>query len=162
MTCLTSLSEWFVQLRKPLVCKKGKCNILNPKGLEPHCKGAYANNHSTASVQGPPSGTREIGGSCTAEVEFEFTTWVWVQATAETAFGRGLVVRSPGSVKAGDHTTHNSLGHCQNVHSAVAGHSRMNISAVAFGKKTAKRWYFPQFSSNKSIPTTKYIVLSLH
>ena len=48
--------------------------------------------------------------SFTAEVEFEFTTWAWVQATAEAAFGGGLVVRSPGSVKALNQSTHNSLG----------------------------------------------------
>ena len=48
--------------------------------------------------------------SFTLEVEFEFTTWAWVQATAETTFGGGLVVRSPGSVKALNQSTHNSLG----------------------------------------------------
>ena len=48
--------------------------------------------------------------SFTAEVEFEFSTWAWVQATAEAAFGGGLVVRSPGSVKALNQSTHNSLG----------------------------------------------------
>ena len=41
--------------------------------------------------------------------------------------GSTLVVRSPGSVKALNQSTHNSLGHCRNVHSAVAGHGRMNF-----------------------------------
>ena len=42
----------------------------------------------------------KIGGSCTPVFEVEFITWVWVQATAETAFCCGLVVWFPGSVKA--------------------------------------------------------------
>ena len=79
--------------------------------------------------------------SFTLEVEFEFTTWAWVQATAEMAFGSGLVVRSPGSVKALNQSTHNSLGHCQNVHSAVAGHGRMNFRQwPATAKWTFRRW----------------------
>ena len=60
-----------------------------------------------------------IHGSCTAEVEFEFPTWAWVQATAKTAFCGGLVVWSPGSVKALNQSTHNSLGHLRNVHLEV-------------------------------------------
>ena len=82
-----------------------------------------------------------VSGSCTAEVEFEFTTWAWVQATAETAFGSGLVVRSPGSVKALNQSTHNSLGHCRNVHSAVAGHGRMNFRPwPATAEWTFRQW----------------------
>ena len=80
-------------------------------------------------------------GSCTAEVEFEFTTWAWVQATAETAFCGGLVVRSPGSVKALNQSSHNSLGHRRNVHSAVAGHGRMNFRPwPAMAEWTFRRW----------------------
>ena len=79
--------------------------------------------------------------SFTLEVEFEFTTWAWVQATAETAFGSGLVVRSPGSVKALNQSTHNSLGHCRNVHLAVAGHGRMNFRQwLATAKWTFQQW----------------------
>ena len=79
--------------------------------------------------------------SFTLEVEFEFTTWAWVQATAETAFGSGLVVRSPGSVKALNQSTHNSLGHCRNVHLAVAGHGRMNFRQwPATAKWTFRQW----------------------
>ena len=79
--------------------------------------------------------------SFTLEVEFEFTTWAWVQATAETAFGSGLVVRSPGSVKALNQSTHNSLDHCRNVHSAVASHGRMNFRQwLATAKWTFRQW----------------------
>ena len=75
------------------------------------------------------------------EVEFEFTTWAWVQATAEMAFGSGLVVRSPGSVKALNQSTHNSLGHCRNVHSAVAGHGIMNFRQwPATAEWTFRQW----------------------
>ena len=82
-----------------------------------------------------------VGVSFTLEVEFEFTTWAWVQATAETAFGSGLVVRSPGSVKALNQSTHNSLSHCRNVHSAVAGHGRMNFRQwPATAKWTFRQW----------------------
>ena len=42
------------------------------------------------------------------------------------------------------------------------GHRRMNVSAVAIGTETAKKLYFSQFSSNKSISTTNNIVLSLY
>ena len=81
------------------------------------------------------------GVSFTLEVEFEFTTWAWVQATTETAFGSGLVVRSPGSVKALNQSTHNSLGHCRNVHSAVAGHGRMNFRQwPATAEWTFRQW----------------------
>ena len=84
---------------------------------------------------------RFVSVSFTLEVEFEFTTWAWVQATAETAFGSGLVVRSPGSVKALNQSTHNSLGHCWNVHSAVAGHGRMNFRQwPATAKWTFRQW----------------------
>ena len=80
-------------------------------------------------------------GSCTAEVEFEFTTWAWVQATAETAFCGGLVVRSPGSIKALNQSTHNSLGHCRNVHLAVAGHCRKFILPwPATAEWTFRQW----------------------
>ena len=82
-----------------------------------------------------------IRGSCTAEVEFEFTTWAWVQATAETAFCGGLVVWSPGSIKALNQSTHNSLGHCWNVHSAVAGHCRKFILPwLATAEWTFRQW----------------------
>ena len=80
-------------------------------------------------------------GSCTAEVEFEFTTWAWVQATAEMAFCGGLVVRSPGSIKALNQSTHNSLGHCRNVHLAVAGHCRKFILQwPATAEWTFRQW----------------------
>ena len=80
-------------------------------------------------------------GSCTAEVEFEFTTWAWVQATAETAFCGGLVVWSPGSIKALNQSTHNSLGHCRNVHLAVAGHCRKFILPwPATAEWTFRQW----------------------
>ena len=79
--------------------------------------------------------------SFTLEVEFEFTTWAWVQTTAETPFCGGLVVRSPGSVKALNQSTHNSLSHRQNVHSAVAGHSRMNFRPwPAMAEWTFRQW----------------------
>ena len=80
-------------------------------------------------------------GSCTAEVEFEFTTWAWVQATAETAFCGDLVVWSPGSIKALNQSTHNSLGHCRNVHLAVAGHCRKFILPwPATAEWTFRQW----------------------
>ena len=96
-------------------------------------------------VHWPQMGEQSRGGggvSFTLEVEFEFTTWAWVQATAKTAFGSGLVVRSPGSVKALNQSTHNSLSHCWNVHSAVAGHGRMNDfwQWLATAKWTFQQW----------------------
>ena len=82
-----------------------------------------------------------ICGSCTAEVEFEFTTWAWVQATAEMAFCGGLVVRSPGSVKALNQSTHNSLSHHRNIHSAMASHGRKFILPwPAMAEWTFRRW----------------------
>ena len=75
----------------------------------------------------PSTKCDSIWPSTRVSFTLEFTTWAWVQATAETAFGSGLVVRSPGSVKALNQSTHNSLGHCQNVHLAVAGHCRKFI-----------------------------------
>ena len=42
------------------------------------------------------------------------------------------------------------------------GHRQMNILAVAVDTEKAKKLYFSQFSSNKSISTTNNIVLSLY
>ena len=57
------------------------------------------------------------------------------------AFCSGLVVRSPGSIKALNQSTHNSLGHCWNVHLAVAGHCRKFILLwLATVKWTFRQW----------------------
>ena len=42
------------------------------------------------------------------------------------------------------------------------GHCRMNVSVVAVDTEKAKKLYFSQFCSNKSISTTNNIVLSLY
>ena len=44
----------------------------------------------------PIIASNDYSVSFTAEVEFEFTTWAWVQATAGTAMGGGFIVLSPG------------------------------------------------------------------
>ena len=57
------------------------------------------------------------------------------------AFCGGLVVRSSGSVKALNQSTHNSLGHRRNVHSAVAGHGwKFILQWPATAEWTFRQW----------------------